>query len=92
MKLVTSRRFAVDVNKTLRRLSIILPVYNERATVATTLERVLQAASPLELELVIVDDFSRDGTREILPELVHRIRAKGLPCVQGLSMPLATCF
>jgi len=74
MKLVTSRRFAVDVNKTLRRLSIILPVYNERATVATTLERVLQAASPLELELVIVDDFSRDGTREILPELVHRVQ------------------
>ena len=55
-------------------LSVILPVYNEKATVATTVERVLQAASPMELELVIVDDFSRDGTREILPELVHRMR------------------
>jgi len=74
MRLVPSRTFAVDYNKPLRRLSVILPVYNEKATVATTVERVLQAASPMELELVIVDDFSRDGTREILPELVHRMR------------------
>jgi len=74
MKLVPSRQFAVDYDKPLRRLSIVLPVYNEKATVATTIQRVLQAASPMELELVIVDDFSRDGTRDILPELVHRMR------------------
>ena len=74
MKLVPSRRFAVDYDKPLRRLSIVLPVYDEKATVETTIQRVLQAASPLELELVIVDDFSRDGTREMLPELVHRMR------------------
>lgn len=74
MKPVPSRRFTVDLDKPLRRLSIILPVYNEKATVATTIERVLQAASPLELELVVVDDFSGDGTREILPELVHQMK------------------
>jgi glycosyltransferase involved in cell wall biosynthesis len=74
MKLVPSRAFAVDYNKPLRRLSVVLPVYNEKATVATTIERVLQAASPMELELVVVDDFSRDGTREVLPELVHRMQ------------------
>jgi glycosyltransferase involved in cell wall biosynthesis len=74
MKLVPSRRFAIDYDKPLRRLSIVLPVYNEKATVATTIQRVLQSAVPMELELVIVDDFSSDGTREILPELVHQMR------------------
>ena len=74
MKLVPSRRFAIDYDKPLRRLSIVLPVYNEKATVATTIQRVLQSAVPMELELVIVDDFSSDGTRQILPELVHQMR------------------
>ena len=74
MRLVPLRQFAIDHDKPLRRLSIVLPVYDEKATVATTIKRVLQAASPMELELVIVDDFSRDGTREILPELVQRMQ------------------
>src|SRR6266481_8697559 len=74
MRLVPLRQFAIDHDKPLRRLSIVLPVYNEKATVATTIKRVLQAASPMELELVIVDDFSRDGTREILAELVQRMQ------------------
>ena len=76
MQIVPSRRFATNSNKQLRRLSIVLPVYNEKETIATTMERVLQADTPLEHELVIVDDFSGDGTREMLPELVQRLRAK----------------
>ena len=74
MKIVPSRKFMVDQAKPLRRLSIVLPVYNERATVVATVERVLRAISPLERELVIVDDFSQDGTREILPDLVRRMQ------------------
>src|SRR5258707_215180 len=74
MRLLPLRQFAIDHAKPLRRLSIVLPVYNEKPTVATTIKRVLQAASAMELELVIVDDFSRDGTREILPELVQRMQ------------------
>jgi len=73
MKLVPSRRFAIDNHKPLRRLSIVLPVFNEKETIATTIRRVVQSPVPLERELVIVDDFSRDGTREILPQLVARI-------------------
>jgi len=46
------------------KVSIIMPVYNERATVETVVRRVLEV--PLDLELLIVDDASRDGTPEIL--------------------------
>ena len=49
------------------RLSVVMPVYNERATLSTVVEQVL--ASPLEIELLCVDDGSRDGSREILAEL-----------------------
>lgn len=49
------------------KLSVVMPVYNERNTLRTVVERVL--AVPLELELLCVDDGSRDGSREILAEL-----------------------
>jgi glycosyltransferase involved in cell wall biosynthesis len=46
------------------RLSVVMPCYNELATIAEVVDRVL--ASPYTGELVIVDDGSTDGTREIL--------------------------
>ena len=49
------------------KLSVIMPVFNERNTLRAVVERVL--AVPLELELICVDDGSRDGSREILGEL-----------------------
>ena len=49
------------------KLSVVMPVYNERATLRSVIERVL--AVPLEIELICVDDGSRDGSREILAEL-----------------------
>jgi glycosyltransferase involved in cell wall biosynthesis len=52
------------------KLSIIMPVYNERRTLQTVIERVL--AVPLESELICVDDGSNDGSREILAELQER--------------------
>jgi glycosyltransferase involved in cell wall biosynthesis len=52
------------------KLSVVMPVYNERRTLETVVERVL--AVPLELELICVDDCSRDGSREILSELQSR--------------------
>jgi glycosyltransferase involved in cell wall biosynthesis len=55
-------------------LSVIIPVFNERATVAEILRRVLAVDIPLEKELVVVDDASRDGTRELLQELEIEIR------------------
>jgi len=48
-------------------LSVVMPVYNERATVEEIVERVL--AVPVRIELLTVDDSSTDGSREILEKL-----------------------
>lgn len=50
-------------------LSIVIPVYNERATVATILERV--EASGMADEIIVIDDASSDGTREVLAEIAR---------------------
>jgi glycosyltransferase involved in cell wall biosynthesis len=47
-------------------LSIIVPVYNERATIAAVLERLLTIDLPLDREIIVVNDGSSDGTREVL--------------------------
>ena len=52
------------------KLSIVMPVYNERATLRAVVERVLGVS--LHLELLCVDDGSSDGSREILSELQVR--------------------
>ena len=50
------------------KLSVLVPVYNEKATVLELLRRVRAVALPLERELVVVDDGSTDGTRELLKQ------------------------
>lgn len=47
------------------RLSVVVPVYNEKDTVVELLARV-EKAEPADKEIVIVDDGSTDGTRELL--------------------------
>ena len=48
-------------------LTILMPVYNERSTVEEAIERALAAPLPVDSrELVVVDDGSTDGTRELL--------------------------
>ena len=49
------------------RLSVLIPVYNERNTIETILDRV--RATPVRKEIICVDDCSTDGTRERLAEL-----------------------
>ncbi len=55
-------------------LSVVMPVYNERYLVAESIRRVLAVESPLisRLDLIVVDDGSRDGTREILRDIARR--------------------
>ncbi len=54
-------------------LSIVIPVYNERDLLPQVLERIEQVALPggLERQVVIVDDGSTDGTRDILSGMVR---------------------
>lgn len=47
-------------------LSVLMPVYNERERVEQAIAAVLATKLPTELELIVVDDGSTDGTREIL--------------------------
>jgi dolichol-phosphate hexosyltransferase len=60
------------------KLSILVPVYNEIATFDLALKRILEVDYPCDIEIVIVDDGSRDGTSELLDAIddprvaVHR--------------------
>jgi glycosyltransferase involved in cell wall biosynthesis len=52
------------------KLSVIIPVYNERATLSRVVEKVLSV--PLDIELICVDDGSKDGSVEILADLAKQ--------------------
>jgi glycosyltransferase involved in cell wall biosynthesis len=77
------------------KLSIIMPAFNERTTIRQMVERVLEVdLGAIDRELIIVDDGSTDGTREILSELEfhpevrvilqNRNRGKGSAVARGL--------
>jgi glycosyltransferase involved in cell wall biosynthesis len=51
------------------KLSILMPVYNEHATLASAVKEVLNVNYSCTFELLIVDDGSTDGTRELYPSL-----------------------
>ncbi len=52
------------------KLSVLIPVYNERDTVENVVTRVREV--PLDTEIVVVDDYSTDGTRDLLNEMFER--------------------
>ena len=51
------------------KLSVIIPVYNEKNTLAEILRRVID--DPTRKEIILVDDFSTDGTRQTLERIVQ---------------------
>src|SRR5262245_45157259 len=48
------------------KLSVVVPVYNERNTLREILQRILAVRIPKEI--ILIDDYSKDGTREILQQ------------------------
>jgi glycosyltransferase involved in cell wall biosynthesis len=48
------------------KLSVIIPVYNEKSTIAEVLKKVKSVQLPIGKEIIVVDDGSRDGTSEII--------------------------
>lgn len=54
------------------KLSIVMPVYNERPTIEKIIQSVLAAPVDLPIELIAVDDLSTDGTRDVLAALAAR--------------------
>jgi glycosyltransferase involved in cell wall biosynthesis len=55
-------------------LSVVMPCYNERETIEEIIRRV--KAVPIRTELIVVDDGSKDGTRDILTALAQEIDFK----------------
>jgi glycosyltransferase involved in cell wall biosynthesis len=65
------------------KLSIVVPVYNEKQTISQVLERI--EASPYEKEILVVDDYSTDGTREVLRSFDSSSR---IPSARFLYQPV----
>ncbi len=55
-------------------LSVVMPVYNEAATIEAVIERVFR--SPLPLEIVVVDDGSTDGSRDVLTRCEEKYKTE----------------
>ncbi|MGA0369505.1 MAG: glycosyltransferase family 2 protein, partial [Kiritimatiellia bacterium] len=54
------------------KLSIVIPVYNEVETLSEILDLVRAVDTGLEREIILVDDGSTDGTRDLLPQLAEK--------------------
>jgi glycosyltransferase involved in cell wall biosynthesis len=71
------------------KLTVVIPVYNERGTVMTVLEKV--KSLPVSKEIIVIDNLSTDGTRELLetvsdPEIRVVLQSKNLG--KGTSVKL----
>jgi glycosyltransferase involved in cell wall biosynthesis len=65
------------------KISVVVPVYNEKQTIHQVLERI--AKTPYEKEIVVVDDYSTDGTRELLRSIDS---AAQIPAARFLYQPV----
>ncbi len=73
------------------RLSVLMPVYNEAATVEMAVKRVLGVNYPCETELVVVDDGSTDGTAELLGRICEpRVSVHRHPVNRGKGAAIRT--
>jgi len=79
----------------MKKLSIVIPIYNEKNTILELVSRVERAdIGDIEKEIILVDDYSTDGTRDILKKLENKYRViyqdknrgKGAALRQGFSV------
>ena len=77
----------------MQKITILIPVYNEINTLETILEKVEQThLSGLEKEIILIDDYSTDGTREILKNLEQKYKVLYHEKNQGKGAALRTGF
>jgi glycosyltransferase involved in cell wall biosynthesis len=76
------------------RLTVVMPCYNERATLRKALDRLLAVAMPLPTEVLVVDDGSTDGCIETIKDLVEdgAVRLIQQPVNQGKGAALQRGF
>ncbi len=74
------------------KLSVIIPVYNEERTISRVLARV--KALPLNTEIIVVNDCSKDGTKKVLDDLAFPLRLEVIhkPKNEGKGAALRTGF
>jgi glycosyltransferase involved in cell wall biosynthesis len=73
------------------KLSILMPAYNEAATVGTAVKRVLDIRYPCDVEVVVVNDGSADRTREVLATIDDpRVVITGHPVNRGKGAAVRT--
>ena len=78
--------------KNAKKLSVIIPTYNEETTLPIIIERVQNVRLPLEKEIIVVDDGSTDRTAEVLAKIKNinilrneRNQGKGAAIKKGLA-------
>jgi glycosyltransferase involved in cell wall biosynthesis len=59
-------------------LSVVIPCFNESKTLSECISRVREQSNKFDLEIIVVDDFSTDGSREILASLLQQKQINSL--------------
>lgn len=65
------RNSMVEYKVPLTKLSVVIPIFNERETLALIVERVQAVSLELEKEIILVDDASTDGTAQLMRQHIH---------------------
>src|SRR5664280_608931 len=77
-----------DMGAAYRVLSVFVPVYNERVTVAEVIRRIRAVDISLDVEVIVVDDGSSDGTDKVLSALSDStVRVGPIRSTGGRGLP-----